>query len=196
MFRRFLPALLILLPALLNAQQAGAPKTDFKKDVQPIFAKYCYQCHSVQKKKEKAGFVFDDVKRLSHDVGEGRIIVPGKVQESDLIPIVLGVDGKKEMPPEGDKLKTEEVQKLRDWIMEGANLPGIDIAAKMAAQKRQTPHQVMNWTSKEGKAIKASFEALEGDFVLLRMASDNKVYKVPLMKLNPAGQIQAKMQAE
>ena len=195
MFRCLTSLLLIFIPGMLHAQ-LSAPKIDFKKDVQPIFSKYCYQCHSVQKKKEKAGFVFDDVKRLSHDVGEGRIIVPGKVDESDLIAIVLGVDGKKEMPPEGDKLKTEEVEKLRQWISEGANLPGIDIAAKMAAQKRQRPHQVMNWTSKEGKAIKASFEALEGDFVLLRMAADNKVYKVPMAKLNPAGQIQAKLQAE
>lgn len=195
MLLRLIPLLLLLVPGLAHAQ-LGAAKLDFKKDVQPIFAKYCYQCHSVQKKKEKAGFVFDDVQRLSHDVGEGRIIVPGKVDESDLIPIVLGVDGKKEMPPEGDKLKTEEVQKLRQWISEGAGLPGIDIAAKMARQKRERPHQVMNWTSKEGKAIKASFEALEGDYVLLRMQADNKVYKVPLAKLNPAGQIQAKLQAE
>ena len=195
MFCRLAFAFALLVPSLVHAQ-SGAAKLDFKKDVQPIFAKYCYQCHSVQKKKEKAGYVFDDVTRLSHDVGEGRIIVPGKVDESDLIPIVLGVDGKKEMPPDGDKLKTEEVQRLRQWIMEGASLPGIDIAAKMAREKRQTPHQVMNWTSKEGKVIKATFEALEGDYVLLRMASDNKVYKVPVAKLNPAGQIQAKMQAE
>ena len=192
---RLIPALLLLAPGLLRAQQA-ALTVDFKKDVQPIFAKHCYQCHSVQKKKEKAGFVFDNVERLSHDVGEGRIIVPGKVSESDLIPIVLGTDGKKEMPPEGAKLTTAEVEKLRTWISEGANLPGIDIAAKMSAQKRQRPHEVMNWTSKEGRAIKASFEGLQGDFVLLRMQTDNKVYKVPLMKLNPAGQIQAKMQAE
>lgn len=195
MFRRFLPALLFLAPCLLHAQLAP-PKVDFKKDVQPIFAKYCYQCHSVQKKKEKAGYVFDDVNRLEHDVGEGRIIVPGKVSESDLIPIVLGVDGKKEMPPDPPRLKQEEVEKLRQWIEEGANLPGIDIAAKMARQKRRTPRQAMNWTSKEGKVIKATFEELQGEYVLLRMASDNKVYKVPLAKLNPAGQIQAKMQAE
>ncbi|MDB6075506.1 MAG: hypothetical protein JWO89_3146 [Verrucomicrobiaceae bacterium] len=195
MFARFFPTLLLLVPGILHAQLAAA-KMDFKKDVQPIFAKYCYQCHSVQKKKEKAGFVFDDVQRLSHDVGEGRIIVPGKVDESDLIPIVLGSNGKKEMPPDGDKLTMPEVQKLRQWISEGANMPGVDIAAKMARQKRERPHQVMNWTSKEGKAIKASFEAIEGEFVLLRMQADNKVYKVPLAKLNPAGQIQAKLQAE
>ncbi len=192
---RLLTAFLLLVPGLLRAQQ-GAPTVDFKKDVQPIFAKYCYQCHSVQKKKEKAGFVFDDVQRLSHDVGEGRIIVPGKVEDSDLIPIVLGVDGKKEMPPEGPKLSNAEVMKLRTWISEGASLPGIDIAAKMAALKRQRPHEVMNWTSKDGKVIKATFEGLQGEFVMLRMQTDNKVYKVPLTRLNPAGQIQAKMQAE
>ena len=178
------------------AQLPGAPTVDFKKHVQPIFAKHCYDCHSVAKKKEKAGFVFDDVPRLANDVGPGRIVVPKKVDESDLIPIVLGANGKKLMPPEGnDRLSQKEIDILKTWIEEGANLPGIDIAKKMAESKRERPKMAMNWTNKEGKALKATYEGMEGEFVKLRTA-DGKIYKYPLANLNPAGQIQAKMQAE
>jgi len=193
---RVLSALAFLFATSLHAQLPGAPTVDFKKHVQPIFAKHCYDCHSVAKKKEKAGFVFDDVERFANDVGPGRIVVPKKVDESDLIPIVMGSNGKKAMPPEGkDKLSSKEIETLKTWIEEGANLPGIDIAKKMAASKRERPKTPMNWTNKEGKAIKATYEGMEGDFVLLR-AADGKIYKYPLANLNPAGQIQAKMQAE
>lgn len=191
-----LTVVVALSSAAAHAQLPGAPTVDFKKHVQPIFAKYCYECHSVAKKKEKAGFVFDSIDRLAHDVGPGRIIVPKNLEESDLIPIVLGANGKKTMPPDGkDRLSDKEVQTLKTWIEEGANLPGVDIAKKMAESKRERPRTAMNWTNKEGKALKATFEGMEGDFVLLR-TPDGKVYKYPLANLNPAGQIQAKMQAE
>lgn len=179
-----------------QAQLPGAPTVDFKKHVQPIFAKHCYECHSLSKKKEKAGFVFDDIDRLAKDVGPGRIIVPKSLDDSDLIPIVLGANGKKLMPPEGnDQLSEKEVTILKTWIEEGANLPGIDIAKKMADSKRARPKTPMNWTNKAGKALKATYEGMEGEFVLLR-TEDGKIYKYPLANLNPAGQIQAKMQAE
>lgn len=193
---RALIALTFFVTASLQAQLPGAPTIDFKKHVQPIFAKHCYDCHSVGKKKEKAGFVFDDVKRLANDVGPGRIIVPKDLEQSDLIPIVMGANGKKMMPPEGkDPLSSKEIETLKKWIEEGANLPGIDIAAKMAANKRPKVKTPMNWTNKEGKAIKATFEGMEGEFVLLR-TENGQLYKYPLSNLNMAGQFQAKMQAE
>ncbi|MBL9144791.1 MAG: hypothetical protein JNM99_14010 [Verrucomicrobiaceae bacterium] len=195
MIRAFI-ALTFIAAATLHAQLPGSPTIDFKKHVQPIFAKHCYDCHSVGKKKEKAGFVFDDVKRLANDVGPGRIIVPKDLEQSDLIPIVMGANGKKMMPPEGkDPLSSKEIETLKTWIEEGANLPGIDIAAKMAATKRPKVKTPMNWTNKEGKAIKATFEGMEGEFVLLR-TENGQLYKYPLSNLNMAGQFQAKMQAE
>lgn len=196
MLRALTILVVVAVSSVLHAQLPGSPTVDFKKHVQPIFAKHCYECHSLSKKKEKAGFVFDDVKRLSNDVGPGRIIVPKSLDESDLIPIVTGSNGKKLMPPEGkDRLTQKEVETLKTWIEEGASLPGIDIAKKMAESKRARPRTAMNWTNKEGKALKATYEGMEGEFVLLRTA-DGKVYKYPLANLNPAGQIQAKMQAE
>ncbi len=177
------------------AQLPGAPTVDFNKHVKPIFAKHCYECHSEARKKEKAGFVFDNVQRLANDVGPGRIIVPKDVTESDLLYIVSEAEGKRAMPPDGkDRLSPKEVATLRTWIEEGANLPGIDVAAKIAAEKRTAPRQVMNWTNMKGQKIRASFEGMDGEHVLLRK-EDGTVFKVPLSTLNPAGRIQAQMQA-
>lgn len=186
-----------ILPSLCLAS-TGVRAADFAKDIRPIFEKHCYECHSEKAKKEKAGFVFDNVKRLANDVGPGRIIVPKNLEESDIVYIVTEATGKKAMPPSGkDRLSETEVGKLKAWIEEGASLPGIDIAKKMAAAKAERPkiRVPMNWTNKEGKALRATFEGLDGEFVLLRTEA-GKVYKYPLANLNPAGQIQAKMQAE
>ena len=191
---RLLSLVFIALPAF--AQLPGKPTIDFNRHIRPIFAKHCYECHSVSKKKEKAGFVFDDVKRLANDVGPGRIIVPKAVDESDLIPVVLGSNGKKMMPPEGnDPLSPKGVEALKTWIEEGANLPGVDIAKKMAEDKARRPKSIMNWTNKNGQVIRASFEGLEGDSVLLKR-EDGQFFKYPLSNLNLAGQFQAKQLAE
>lgn len=178
-----------------HAQLPGAPTIDFNRHIKPIFAKHCYDCHSEGKKKEKAGYVFDNVKRLANSIGPGEIIVPKNVSESDLLAIVTMNEGKKAMPPEGkDKLSAKEVEALRTWIEEGANLPGIDIAAKIASEKRTGPKQFMNWTNKQGKKLKATFEGMDGDSVLLK-AENGTVYKVPMSALDPAGQAQAQIQA-
>jgi hypothetical protein len=100
------------------------------------------------------------------------------------------------MPPEGnDPLSPKEVEALKTWIEEGANLPGVDIAKKMAEDKARRPKSVMNWTNKNGQVIRASFEGLEGDSVLLKR-EDGQFFKYPLSNLNLAGQFQAKQLAE
>src|SRR4051812_38061510 len=50
---------------------------DFDKDIAPILKQNCYECHSEARKKEKAGFVFDNKVRLKKDIGPNLIIEPG-----------------------------------------------------------------------------------------------------------------------
>jgi mono/diheme cytochrome c family protein len=191
---RWIFALLAAVPAF--GQLPGKPTIDFNRHIKPIFAKHCYECHSEAKKKEKAGYVFDNVKRLANSIGEGEIIVPKKTSASDLLEIVTLLEGKRAMPPDGnDKLSPKEVAALRTWIEEGANLPGIDIAAKMAAEKRARPKQAMNWTNTKGAKLKATFESMEGGTVVLK-GEDGVFHKIPFATLSPASQVQAQMQAE
>ena len=68
---------------------AAARKIDFVRDIQPIFATRCYECHS--EKKQEAQFRLDS-KEIALKGGElGPAIVPGNSQESLLIRAVAGV---------------------------------------------------------------------------------------------------------
>jgi cytochrome c5 len=187
---------LLALASTVYAQLPGAPTVDFNKDIRPIFSKHCYECHSEARKKEKAGYVFDNVKRLANSIGDGEIIVPKDTSASDLLEIVTLLEGKRAMPPDGKgRLSEKEVNALRTWIAEGANLPGIDIAAKIASEKRARPKQMMNWTNAQGKKLRATFEALEGEHVLLKDEAGT-VFKIAMSTLSQASQIQAQMQAK
>src|ERR1700712_5118937 len=55
---------------------------DFQKDIAPILKKNCYECHSEEKKKEKSGEVFDNLKRFAHDIGVNLLIEPGSPSSS------------------------------------------------------------------------------------------------------------------
>jgi hypothetical protein len=192
--------LLLFIALGASVVQAQLPSTkptiDYTAKVKPIFAKHCYECHSEARKKEKAGFVFDKPERMAKNIGRGGIIIPGSVSESDLIAIVMGADGKKLMPPESkDPLSQKEIDILKTWIEEGANVPGIDIAKRVAETAGASTRQFMNWTSTEGKPLRAKFVRLEGESVVLEVEGGT-VYAVPLTKLNPAGRVQAAMQAK
>lgn len=103
-------------------------KIDFVKDIQPIFASRCYECHGEQKQRGELRW---DVKKLALKGGEsGAAIVPGKSAESLMIHLVSGQDPDKVMPEKGERLTPEQISLLRAWIDQGAKWPdGVDKVA-------------------------------------------------------------------
>ena len=194
--------LLALLPLLLLAApaahaQTAKPPVDFAKQIKPIFQKHCYECHSA--KKDKGGFAFDSLDRLASNIGRGRIIVPGNLPDSDLIDVLQGTNGKKKMPPK-DKgsLSAKEIEDMRDWIKEGAIVPGLKPDPAVAARSSSTSKepQMQEWTNTEGKTLRAAFVDRVNDgkthVVHLRLA-DGKVIEYPMSKLDTKSQSQAKL---
>lgn len=175
---------LTLLTATVTALRLEA--ADFDKDVVPILKKHCYECHSEEKKKEKAGFVFDNKTRLKKDIGPYLIIEPGDPGASHFLTVIADPDAKNHMPPDG-MLSDREIQILRQWIAEGATLDAG--APKMAAKKTLPP--IMSWTNAEGKTIRAGFGGLEGENVVLKLPNGQKV-SYPLAKLSEESQAQAR----
>jgi len=111
---------------------AAARKVDFVKDIQPIFATRCYECHA--DKKQEAQFRLD-AKEIALKGGElGAAIVPGKSEESLLIRAVAGLKPDFVMPKKGERLTTEQVGLLRAWIDQGAEWP--DSASVKIEDKR------------------------------------------------------------
>jgi hypothetical protein len=99
---------------------------DFARDVQPIFAKHCYECHG--EKKQKSGYRLDQRESALKGGEVGKTpVVAGKSTESPLILRVVSSDPDEVMPPKGEKLSAKDVGILRAWIDQGAKWPD-DIA--------------------------------------------------------------------
>jgi hypothetical protein len=159
---------------------------EFDKDIAPIFKQNCYECHSEAKKKEKAGFVFDNKTRLKKDIGPNLIIEPGEPGRSHLIYVLTDPEAKHHMPPKGD-LDKGDIDKLTKWISEGATLDKND---QKMVPKKDLPI-FMTWVNLEGKKIRAGYGGMKGESVVLKMPS-GELIPYPLSKLSHESQEQAK----
>ncbi len=186
------PALLLALVTL------PASAADFKKDIQPILEKHCYECHSEKTGKKKAGYVFDDLATLKLDINPKGAIVPGNPAESHLFEVVADANHEAHMPPD-ENLSSQQIEKLREWITEGASLDGkgpkMTPVSNTGKAKPDLP-PIMSWTNFEGKKIKAGFVRLEGDTVILKMPANAQEVAYPLKNLDAASQQQARDSAQ
>ncbi|MGH6740351.1 MAG: DUF1549 domain-containing protein, partial [Bradyrhizobium sp.] len=107
--------------ALVTANANAAAPISFNRDIRPILADKCYACHGPDKNKRKANLHFDTEEAARADLGGRRAIVPGKVEESELIRHITATDSTR-MPPEkfGKKLTKEQIDLLTRWIAQGA----------------------------------------------------------------------------
>lgn len=96
--------------------------SDFVQHIQPLLAKKCVSCHGPEKQK---GGLRLDRKAAAFKGGDNfdAAIVPGKSRESPLFRVVAGLEEGFEMPAEGEKLRTAEIELLKRWIDNGAVWP-------------------------------------------------------------------------
>src|SRR5215207_3916668 len=99
--------------------QAAAP-VDYARDVKPILAAHCYDCHGASKR--KGGLRLDSKLDVFQggDRGESPI-KPGDAKKSHLMELVRGDDPDLYMPPKGKRLTKDEIDVLTRWIDQGAN---------------------------------------------------------------------------
>src|ERR1051326_4983036 len=97
-------------------------KIDFLKDIQPIFADRCYECHGPKKQEHELRL---DQKASALKGGEsGPALVAGKSADSLLIRAVAGLHKDlARMPKKRDPLSAEQIGLLRAWIDQGADWP-------------------------------------------------------------------------
>ncbi len=92
-----------------------AAPLSFERDIRPILKTNCFQCHGEEK--EIKGDLDVRMKRFLEKGGEtGPAIVVGKPEESLLIEQLE----KGKMPKKGKKVKPEDIEKIAQWIREGA----------------------------------------------------------------------------
>jgi hypothetical protein len=113
---------------------------DFVKDVQPIFAARCLECHGP--KKQESTFRLDHKPTALKGGDMGQAILPGKSADSPLVRYVAGLEEGVQMPPEGEPLTKEQIGILRAWIDQGASWPdsaSVDLTKNRAHWAFQTP---------------------------------------------------------
>lgn len=134
-FRRVLVLLLLttafVMSALLAAEKpspkektlppAAKRKVDFVKDIQPLLATHCVDCHGPD---DHQGYLRLDAKKIVFQGGlSGPTVIPGKSAQSILVRRITGIGHEKQMPPDGDALTDKQIGLIRAWIDQGANWP-------------------------------------------------------------------------
>lgn len=173
---------------------------EYERDVMPIFASKCFECHSVREGKTKGGLRLDDLEHFRGRFAENELVTPGNPKLSGLYYSLTRPRYQNgAMPPEGkgDQLTAEEVERVRAWIADGANVgkgsgSGRKITDKKSGKTQQaipTPFTpvVREWSNREGKTIRASLLGVEGNLAILRLPNGT-VYRYPIAQLSDTSQ--------
>lgn len=94
------------------------------RDIQPVLESRCLECHNPDKVKGELLMHTAEALLKGGDSGAG--IVPGKPDASEILKrVVLAADHDDVMPPKksGAPLTAQQVQALKQWIVEGAQIP-------------------------------------------------------------------------
>jgi hypothetical protein len=98
----------------------------YAADIQPIFAKSCYPCHSAKTQKPKGKFRLDTLELVLKGGEDGPALVPGDSAKSAMVAQICHQgDPDDYMPPPKNKanigpLTKEQIGLIRAWIDQGA----------------------------------------------------------------------------
>jgi len=117
---------LLLFGFALNANADGI--AFFEKNIRPLLAEHCYQCHSSKLNPPMGGLLLDSQAGMLRGGKSGSpVIVAGKPDDSLLIAAVRRVNKDLQMPP-GKALEESEISNLVEWIKMGAPDPRTEAA--------------------------------------------------------------------
>lgn len=120
--------LLVCLLALPDEVRSSEPAAvapsatlpvDYNREIRPILASQCYQCHGPDEKARKAKLRLD----IRDEAVKAGAFVPGKPDESELLKRVCSTDPDLRMPPIASKkpaFSPDQIALMKRWIAEGA----------------------------------------------------------------------------
>ena len=120
--RTALPSLALWFLAVAPLAAAEPAPIDYLRDIRPLLARACYNCHGPDEGERKAGLRLDRRSDATSPLETGsRAIVPGQVTESELWERITTTDAQLKMPPGGSgELTPPQVELIRRWIEQGA----------------------------------------------------------------------------
>jgi len=128
-------SLVVCCTFLVPGIACAADAVDYTRDIKPLLARRCVECHGPDK--QKSGLRLDTAAAALRGGNSGLAVSPKKGDDSRLIRAVTGAKGIKPMPPTGDRLSEKEVGLLRAWIDAGAPAPASEEASGPKADPRK-----------------------------------------------------------
>jgi mono/diheme cytochrome c family protein len=113
-----------------GAPVQGAGPVDYAREVKPLLAKHCVECHGAKLPRGKLRL--DTAAGAKQGGDSGPAVVAGKSDESPLIDAVTAEDGTERMPLKRPPLSEAEIATLRAWIDQGASAPAGEVPSKPA----------------------------------------------------------------
>jgi hypothetical protein len=119
--------------SLVTASQPGAEGDEeparpvgFNRDIRPILSDKCFACHGPDQNKRKADLRLDTREGATADRGGYAAVVPGDLEESELIARINAENDDSAMPPRGHpkRLTRREKELLERWVRQGAGYEG------------------------------------------------------------------------
>src|SRR5713226_9276387 len=100
-------ALSVSVMMVFGSPLLAAEPVDYLRDIKPILAKNCYECHGTHK--QRSGLRLDTAAAIRTGGDSGPGIVPGNSGASKLIKAITGADDTKLMPPREPRLSARQV---------------------------------------------------------------------------------------
>jgi mono/diheme cytochrome c family protein len=111
----------VALTCVALSLPSRAQAVDYARDIAPIFAAHCIECHGATK---AMGQLRLDLKTLALKGGiGGAVIIPGNSRASRLIKRITGTGDEPRMPMNRAPLTPEQITLVSRWIDEGASWP-------------------------------------------------------------------------
>jgi hypothetical protein len=100
----------------------SAEDIQFNRDIRPILADRCLQCHGPDQARRKANLRLDDERSVFADRKGHQVIKPGDPRNSELYRRLSSGDDSERMPPakSGPPLPPREIEVIRRWIEQRA----------------------------------------------------------------------------
>ncbi len=172
--------------AASTAALTAAP-VDYVKEIQPLLAQHCYQCHGATQPKH--GLRLDTAAFALKGGQNGPAILPGKSSDSLLVQVISGTHKDiTRMPYKKPALPDAQIALVRQWIDEGAKAPaneqpGSKVHWSFIAPKRpEVPKVISNEviSPKAGKSAPLNTQSLITNhyhpidaFIRARLAKEN-----------------------
>ncbi len=103
-------------PKIKVAKPDGTETVSFKKDIAPMFVKFCYRCHSGNN--PDSGFSVETFEKILIGGDSGEVLIPGNLEQSRLFRLTGGLENPR-MPQGQARITRKNYEDLKAWVKEG-----------------------------------------------------------------------------